>query len=462
MFVNRNARFTVNGILLVMLLSISLALPAAMPDFSTLVEQQRESVVSIRAIGKRGGENSPFSQIPKNSPFYEYFKRFFDHMPRSAPRRAPSSIGSGFIISSDGYILTNAHVVDEMEEIIVGLSDQRELKASVVGLDKRSDVALLKIKASGLPAVTVGDVDNLRVGQWVLAIGSPFGFEYTATQGIISALGRSLPNENYVPFIQTDVAVNPGNSGGPLFDLQGRVIGINSQIYSRTGGYQGVSFAIPINVAMDVAGQLKTRGRVSRGWLGVYIQQVTAQLAKAFGLNKPGGALIGQVMPNGPAGKAGLKDGDIIIDFNGKVIEESSELPPLVGAVHPGSTVPVTVIRNGQRKVLKVKIEELPDENGVQASVTEGANNPLKAQVQDQDGEPGVQVVQVAAGPAAEAGIRQGDVILSLNNMPVNNTRQYAEAMSKLPVGRPFPVLVQRKTPRGTMTTFLPLMIPGK
>jgi len=343
-----------NCFLLIPALLVSLSVQATMPDFVSLVKQQSPAVVSIRATGSATDSTGLIPGIPEDSPFQEYFRRFFERMPQSPQRRIPSAIGSGFAISKDGYIITNAHVVKDMDEIIIGLSDRRELPAKVVGLDERSDIALLKVEANNLPTVTIGDAEQLQVGQWVLAIGSPFGFESTATQGIISALGRSLPRDTYVPFIQTDVAVNPGNSGGPLFNLDGQVIGVNSQIYSRTGGYQGLSFAIPIDVAMHVVEQIKQTGRVSRGWLGVAIQAVTSDLAKAFGLPRPYGALVGHVVPNSPAAKAGIQDGDIIVAVDGKTVEESSQLPPMIGAITPGNSVQLTVMRQGKQQQLKV------------------------------------------------------------------------------------------------------------
>jgi len=330
------------------------------PDFVTLVEQYSPAVVSIQTMSEpkeRVRRGHP--QIPDNSPFNEYFKKFFEQMP-DAPSRPQSSVGSGFIISADGYIVTNAHVVEDMDSIVVGLSDRTELPAQVIGKDRRSDIALLKVKASAsLPVVKmIGDARQLKVGQWVLAIGSPFGFERTATQGIISALARSLPSDNYVPFIQTDAAVNPGNSGGPLFNLNGEVIGVNSQIYSRSGGYQGVSFAIPIDVAMDVVEQLKAGGKVTRGWLGVMIQEVTPELAQSFNLDKPHGALVGQVMAEGPAQKAGVKTGDIITGINGKPVTTMAELNSVKKGFKAGDTVTVNLTRNTTKMSLKVTFTE--------------------------------------------------------------------------------------------------------
>lgn len=438
---------------------------AQLPEFEALFQRNRDAVVSVSATGSRRSELSPEDiPIPEDSPFYDYFRRFFEQEPgRPSPRRRPqSSVGSGFIISDDGYILTNAHVVEDTEIITVGLSDRRELTAEVVGTDPRSDVALLKVDASDLPRVDIGDPDSLRVGQWVMAIGSPFGFDHTATQGIISGLGRNLPSGNYVPFIQTDAAVNPGNSGGPLFNLDGQVIGINSQIYSRTGGYQGVSFAIPIDVAMDVVDQLRDTGRVVRGWLGVLIQEVTSELAAGFGLDRPRGALVGQVMADSPAEKAGLKAGDIIVAFNDESVATSGELPPLVGRVRPGNESTVTIIRDGDEQELTVTIEELPDNPTRQAAVEpEPAPNRLAITVEELSDEEraegsGVKVVEVEEGPAAEAGIRPGDIIVSLNKAEVENIEAFEQVAEELPIGKPFTVLIRR----GDGTSFLAMTLP--
>lgn len=438
----------------------SMAVGAAeYPDFATLVEHYSPAVVSIqtkieakdrerdRDQGRR--DRSPF---PENSPFHDYFKKFFEQMPDIAAQPR-SSVGSGFIISADGYIVTNAHVVEDVDSIVVGLNDRTELPAQVIGKDRRSDIALLKVKTdAALPAVKIGDVQKAKVGQWVLAIGSPFGFERSATQGIISALARNLPNDNYVPFIQTDAAVNPGNSGGPLFNLDGDVIGVNSQIYSRSGGYQGVSFAIPIDVAMDVVEQLKAGGKVTRGWLGVLIQEVTPELAQSFGLDKPHGALIGQVMADGPAQGAGIKAGDIIIAFNGQPVRHSSDLPLMVGRTRPGTSVPISVIRDGKEQTLTLQIKELPEDAKLQRAMTEpSARNRLGLAVvelpagQRKKGDQGVLVKDVDEGPAANAGIQPGDVIVRINNQEINDVGRFAELVKDLPTGRPIPVLVKRE-----------------
>ena len=425
------------------------------PDFSALFEQHSAAVVSINTKAEakekeRIGRNHP--SLPDNSPLHEYFKKFFEQMP-DAQAQPRSSIGSGFIISADGYIVTNAHVVDDMDSITVGLNDRGELPAQVIGKDSRSDIALLKVKTDKtLPIVKIGDMRKVKVGQWVLAIGSPFGFERSATQGIISAVGRSLPSDSYVPFIQTDAAVNPGNSGGPLFNLDGEVIGVNSQIYSRSGGYQGLSFAVPIDVAMEVVEQLKSGGKVSRGWLGVMIQEVTPELAQSFNLDKPRGACVGQVLPNSPAQAAGIQVGDIITDFNGQAIDQSRELPPLVGRIRPGVSVPMSLIRDGKEQKVSIQLEELPDDAKQQQAI---AVTPAKGKLgvivnalpsaQRQDGVNGVIVKEVSEGPAARAGIRPGDIISRINNVEITDPAQFAEQVKQLPSNRPIPVLIRRE-----------------
>ena len=433
------------------------------PDFVTLVEKYSPAVVSIQTKSEPKAIPRNHPPIPENSPFYDYFKRFFDEMP-DRPSQPQTSVGSGFIISSDGYVVTNAHVVENMDSITVGLNDRSELPAELIGKDSRSDVALLKVKTSTpLPAVRIADMRKVKVGQWELAIGSPFGFERSATQGIISALGRNLPSDNYVPFIQTDAAVNPGNSGGPLFNLDGEVIGVNSQIYSRSGGYQGLSFAIPVDVAMDVVDQLKSGGKVSRGWLGVLIQEVTPELAQSFNLDKPHGALVGQVMADSPAQTAGIKVGDIIVTFNGQPVQRSSELPLMVGRTRPGIDVPLVVIREGQERSLSIRLGELPEEPRTAQAIAEPPSRnrlglrvaPLPAEAQ-KNGEQGVLVQEASEGPAATAGIRSGDIITRINNTAVSDPAQFAELVKQLPVGRPVPVLVKRDN--GAL--FLALTVP--
>ncbi len=438
------------------------------PDFVTLVDQYSPAVVSINTKSEpkekeRSWRNHP--PIPENSPFHEYFKKFFEQMP-DLPSQPQSSVGSGFIISPDGYVVTNAHVVEDMDSIIVGLNDRTELPAQVIGKDSRSDIALLKVKANNpLPTVKIGDIGKAKVGQWVLAIGSPFGFERSATQGIISALGRSLPSDNYVPFIQTDAAVNPGNSGGPLFNLDGEVIGVNSQIYSRSGGYQGLSFAVPIDVAMEVVDQLKAGGKVSRGWLGVMIQEVTPELAQSFNLDKPRGALVGQVLPDSPAQAAGIQVGDIIVAFNSQPVNQSRELPPLVGRIRPGASIPLILIREGKEQTVTIKLEELPEDAKQEKAI---AVPPSKGRLgltvtelpadQRQEGVKGVWVKDVSEGPAASAGIRPGDIITRINNVEITDPAQFTEQVKQLPTGRPIPVLIKRDN--GAL--FLALTIPEK
>ncbi|MBT5573252.1 MAG: Do family serine endopeptidase, partial [Nitrosomonadales bacterium] len=339
---------------------MSFSYAVSLPDFTVLADQQGNTVVNISSI--KNAVNKGNRQLsPQEEHMKEFFNRFGIPMPpgmgpNDQQQKQMSATGSGFILESDGYIITNAHVVGEADSIIVKLADKREFQAKLLGIDKRTDVALLKINAKDLQAVKIGNPKNIKVGEWVAAIGSPFGLENTMTVGVISAKGRALPQENFVPFIQTDVAINPGNSGGPLFNTNGEVIGINSQIYSRTGGYMGLSFAIPIDVAMDVADQLKMNGRVVRGWLGIAIQVVTDELKEALGLKDNSGALVAAVNKNTPAGKAGIEAGDVILKFNNKVIALSSDLPKYVGMTKPNKVVPVQIWRNGKTKILRVKI----------------------------------------------------------------------------------------------------------
>jgi serine protease Do len=332
-----------------------------LPDFSGLVEREGAAVVNISTVQtvRRDQAFPRLPGIPEDDPFYDFFRRFMPPGPREYQTR---SLGSGFLISEDGFLLTNAHVVRDASEVTVKLTDRREFTARVVGVDLRSDVALLKIDASGLPFVRIGDPEQTRVGEWVLAIGSPFGFENSVTAGIISAKGRALPDESYVPFLQTDVPINPGNSGGPLFNLDGEVIGINAQIYSRTGGYMGLSFAIPIDVAMNVAGQLRATGRVVRGRLGVQIQEITPDLARSFSLERPVGALVAGVERGSPAASAGLRPGDVILRFNGKAIDNANDLPPLVVATRPGMHVELEIWRDRSARRLTVTIGQLDDQ----------------------------------------------------------------------------------------------------
>ncbi len=352
----------------------ALAQGRELPDFTELVDRHGPAVVNISTTQTiRGNRALPqFPDLDEDDPMFEFFKRFIPRQPGMPRDFQHKSLGSGFIIGPDGYIMTNAHVVDSADEILVKLTDKREFKARVIGTDKRTDVALIKIEANGLPSVKMGDPGRLRVGEWVVAIGSPFGFENSVTAGIVSAKGRSLPQENFVPFIQTDVAINPGNSGGPLFNMKGEVVGINSQIYSRTGGYMGVAFAIPIDVAMEVQSQLRASGRVSRGRIGVVIQEVTKELADSFGLAKAAGALVNAVEKGGPAEKAGVEPGDIILKFDGKPVNASADLPRIVGATRPGSKVGLQVWHKGNTRDLSVTVGEIPEEKTVQRSQKRG------------------------------------------------------------------------------------------
>ena len=457
-----------------LLVSVQAVQANHLPGFTELIKDASPSVVNISTTQKvQTGmpelpEGFELPEMPEGSPFGELFKYFFEHEGGESPSyRDAKSLGSGFIISKDGYVLTNYHVIKDADEIIVRLSDRRELMAEVIGEDQRSDVALLKIEATGLPVAKIGKSSSLEVGEWVVAIGSPFGFDHSATAGIVSAKGRSLPRENYVPFIQTDVAINPGNSGGPLFNQEGEVVGMNSQIYSRTGGYMGLSFAIPIEVAMDVADQLKTSGRVSRGWLGVLIQDVTRDLAESFGMKQPRGALVAKVLPNSPAEKAGAQVGDVIVKFDGKEVVNSSNLPPIVGSSKVGVLIPVEIIRDSRRKTLKVKLGELPEDDDVQAKTKEPASRTTNrlgitvSELSDEDMEAleieqGVVVDHVTNGAASRAGVRKGDIILSVDNTAVKSAKQFQSMIDKLPAGKSVALLVQR----GGSPTFLALKIP--
>jgi serine protease Do len=452
----------------------ALAATATLPDFTELVDKQGPAVVNISGTQTvRHGPIPQFPNVPEDDPFYEFFKRFAPPG-GGAPREFESrSLGSGFIISSDGYVITNAHVVDQADEVVVKLTDKREFKAKVIGSDKKTDIAVLKIEASGLPRVSLGDPNKLKVGEWVVAIGAPFGFENSVTAGIVSAKGRSLPQENYVPFIQTDVAINPGNSGGPLFNLKGEVVGVNSQIYSRTGGFMGLSFAIPIDVAMDIVQQLRTTGKVSRGRIGVVIQEVTRELADSFGLAKAAGALVASVEKGGPADKAGIEASDVILKFDGKSVESSADLPRIVGGTKPGKKVTVQVWRKGTARDLQVTVGEMPADDKVAQrggakrpkGESEVASNRLGLQVSDLSAEQkkelklegGVLVEDVQPGSGARAGIRAGDVILAVNNDDVRSTEQLSQLLSKYEKGRTVALLVRR----GENTSFITAKING-
>ena len=454
-------------LLAALLFFLPLAGASSLPDFTDLVKENSAAVVNISTKQKKDLVNRfrkefKIPDIPEDSPLNEFFHRFFGDQfgeDLEGPDQFDAqSLGSGFIFNEDGYVLTNYHVVNGADEILVRLSDHREFVAKVVGMDKRSDIAVLQIDADDLPIVKIGSTDDLEVGEWVLAIGSPFGFDHTVTAGIVSAKGRSLPSENYVPFIQTDVAINPGNSGGPLFDMDGRVVGVNSQIYSRTGGFMGLSFAIPIEMAMSVADQIRTKGYVSRGWLGVLIQDVTRELADSFGMPHPRGALIAKVLPASPAEKAGLQVGDIILKFNGEAVYDSKTLPPLVGASRVDRPADVELLRDGEKLTVRVNIGELPEEEEVQAStetkpeeaegtlgLTLKALTPALREELGLATEEGVLVSKVTPGPAMAAGIREGDLLQMINKVRVNNPAEVKAQIDAIEPGRPTAVLILRE-----------------
>lgn len=432
------------------------------PDFTQLVEKYQPAVVNISTTRTvkpreaRPGTPMPYGH-PGGDPFQEMLKRFFGEQMPPQEEFNTKSLGSGFIISDDGYVLTNNHVIRDADEVIVRLSDGRELEAKLIGADEGTDLALLKVAEKNLPTVKFGSSDALKVGEWVLAIGSPFGFEHTVTAGIVSAKKRGLHSEQYVPFIQTDVAINPGNSGGPLFNMNGEVIGINSQIVSRTGGYLGLSFAIPSDTAKNVIKQLQGKGFVTRGWLGVSFQNVDRELAQSFGLDKPKGALIAQVVDDSPAAKAGLKQGDIILTFDGAKVKDAIDLSPLVGGIAPGTTVPVEVMRNKKAKTIKVTIAKLEREQEQKPSddKDDAKTNRLGLFVRDftaaerarfELDDQGVVIEQVKRStPAYRAGIRRGDMLLSINLQPVNNEQQFAKAMKSIGKKKTVPVLINRR-----------------
>ena len=452
------------------------AQPRGLPDFTELVEKQGAAVVNIsttQVIRGGRGVQSPFP-FDEDDPMFDLFRRF---MPPGTPGVPPGrggqrefenrSLGSGFILSADGYIMTNAHVVDGADEVVVKLTDKRELKAKVIGADKRTDVALIKIEASGLPTVRLGDPAALKVGEWVVAIGSLFGFDNSVTAGIVSAKGRSLPQENFVPFIQTDVAINPGNSGGPLFNMKGEVVGINSQIYSRSGGFMGISFAIPIDLAMDIQSQLKQNGRVSRGRMGVVIQEVTKDLADTFGLGKPQGALVSSVEKGSPAEKAGIEPGDVILRFDGKQINASGDLPRIVGGTRPGSRVMVQVWCRGGTKDFSLTVAEMPQdekqtERGGGANPKEQAANRLGLVVSEltpaQQKEfkvSGGLLIEDIRGNAARTDLRAGDVILAVISKGVTTeirtVDQFNRMLAQFDKGANVTLLVRR----GDLQTFV-------
>jgi serine protease Do len=459
------------SVFIVYFASMTSATAASLPDFTELVEKVAPAVVNISTTAKikqkRGlppGMEIP--DLPEGSPWEDLFKHFFgeDGPPEEYNTQ---SLGSGFIVDKSGYIVTNNHVIRDAEEIIVRLNDRRELKAKVIGSDPRSDVALLKVDADDLPVVKLADSGKIKVGEWVMAIGSPFGFDHSVSVGVVSAIGRNLPSENYVPFIQTDVAINPGNSGGPLFNLDGEVVGINSQIYSRTGGFMGLSFAIPMDVAQDVVKQLKDKGQVTRGWLGILIQDVNRELAESFNMDKPMGAVVLRIMEDSPAEKAKFKVGDVVVEFNGVTINRSSDLPLAVGSTPIGKKVPIKVIREGKPLTLNVVIAQLPSEKELALSdkpapavankiglVVEDLTNEQRQRLDVKDG--GVFVKDVNDGPALDAGIRRGDVILKIDNKDVKDAKQFRSIVKNLPKDRSLPVLIQRRQ----SPIFLALKIP--
>ncbi len=427
---------------------------SSLPDFTQLIEDHAAAVVKIETVTRVNTAQQPQVQIPDDMP--EIFRQFFER--RQAPQRNNKGMGSGFFISSDGYILTNNHVVDGATEITVRLSDRREFEATIVGVDPQSDLALLKANAKGLPFLTLADSSKTRVGEWVLAIGSPFGLDYSVSAGIVSAIGRSIPSsnqQNYVPFIQTDVAINPGNSGGPLFNLDGEVVGINSQIYTNSGGSIGLSFAIPANLAKNVVEQLKENGSVDRGWLGVVIQDVDKELALSFGLKKPQGALIAQLDPKGPGKKSGLMVSDIILSFNGQAIQQSSDLPHIVGPIKPGTQVPATVMRKGKKKSLKITIgSRKHPERVTSASPEQGkVESRLGVVVLDLNeeqrefvGGDGVVIMEIdSESPAAKAGLQIGDVLVQLGFEDIVSIEQFRKVEKRLSANKPLPLRVIRK-----------------
>jgi serine protease Do len=444
------------------------ALARELPDFTDLVDKQGPAVVNISTTqiiqGMQGMPN-----IPEDDPFYEFFKRFAPQIPRE---QESQSLGSGFIISSDGYIMTNAHVVDHADKITVRLTDKREFRAKVIGADKRTDVALLKIDATGLPKITVGDPNKLKVGEWVVAIGSPFGFDNSVTAGIVSAKGRSLPQDNFVPFIQTDVAINPGNSGGPLFNMDEEVVGINSQIYTRSGGSMGLSFAIPIDVAAQVADQLRTTGKVTRGRIGVTIQELTRELAESFGLSKPDGALVSNVEKGAPADKAGIEISDVILKFDGKQVDSSSDLPRMVAAVKPGTKVVVELWRKGKSKQVTVEVAEMPEDGMLARSPRQPSESGGKMiprlgiavselstdQLEELQVKGGLLVEEVKGLSARSAGLHPGDVLLSIGNVPIRSLAQLNEMLKQVPNGRNVALLVRR----GDNATYIAIKLDEK
>lgn len=439
-----------------------------LPEFTELVEENAAAVVNISTVQRDQRRGVYSYDLPPDIP--DIFRHFFGTpSPRGGqnPPQERASLGSGFIISKDGFVLTNFHVVEQADEIFVRLSDRREFKAQLMGGDKKSDLALLKVDAKNLPAVKIGRSESLKVGEWVVAIGSPFGFDHSVTSGIVSAKGRALPNETYVPFIQTDVAINPGNSGGPLFNLKGEVVGINSQIYTRSGGFMGLSFAIPIDVAMEAVEQLKTEGHVVRGWLGVVIQEVDHNMAEAFGLDRAAGALVSEV-GEGPAKQAGILAGDIILDFDGTPIQRSADLPLRVGRIKPGTKAKMKVLRDGSMKTLEVVVGARPNDSQVLASKgnkNKTVDNRLGIQVAELTSqqkeslrvEAGVLVESVAhQGPGARARLQRGDVIVMINGKSINTIAEFERIVASLPKSKQIYMQVSRRGARVFTTFSLP------
>ncbi len=439
----------------------STALGARVPDFTQIVKDNRDAVVNVATTQKveagRGGvPRELLEDLPEGHPFKRFFKRFGGENGGGMSRER-TSLGSGFIISEDGYVLTNAHVIAQADEIMVELRGNRRFDAEVIGTDKPSDVGLLKIDAEDLPTVEIGDSSDLEVGDWLLAIGSPFGLDYSATQGIVSALDRSLPSDTYTPFIQTDVAVNPGNSGGPLFNGDGEVIGINSQIFSRSGGYMGLSFAVPINTAMDIVDQLKEGGAVERGYLGVMIQPVDRDLAQSFGLDKPTGALVADVVPDGPAAAAGIKSGDVILEFNGQTVAEAQRLPLMVGGAPVGEEATLTIMRDGERQDVQLELaprskfqEESDSADGEDAPSDDAALNAEVRELTEAErselelDDRGLLVERVESGPLADAGVRTGDVLVRLGSHSLKSVDQLKQAAADISPGKPVPLQIYR------------------
>ena len=436
-----------------------------LPDFSSLVAKEGSAVVNISStkIVHDSDTDQSSQDSQDNDPFYDFFHRFMPNSPQAPHDYASKSLGSGFIISHDGYILTNAHVIDDSDEVTVKLTDKREFRAKVIGSDKRADVALIKIRAKNLPIVPIGDPSTLKVGEWVLAIGSPFGFDNSVTSGIVSAKGRSLPDENYVPFIQTDVPINPGNSGGPLFNMKGEVVGINSQIYSRTGGYMGLSFAIPIDVAMNISNQLRENGKVSRGKIGVEIQELNQDLAKSFGMKDANGALVASVEKGGPADQAGIRPGDVIIGFNGKAVESSTELPALVGATKPGTKASVKIWRDGSEQDISMTVGELS------SSVSPAVESPQRLSIDriglglknlgaDQKSAAGVDhgiLIVKVRGAFMQSQLAEGDIILAMNHTDITSVDQFNDLLSRIPRGQTVALLIRR----GSSSIYIPIKV---